>query len=225
MLTRSLWIFFLLGCATSFGGIIVYEGNALPESDGWERLGTFDAERSLEDGWFYHGVSTPGQLDAYQRSLGEFGGAAEFFVEWRVETDADPSLLDSNFTPVVLALGGTSFAHYHVTLTDGRAVLNRSNFVPSVYVSVEVGEPHVYRIELFGDQFFRWLIDGTVVDSGVPVAAYPTAGSEIAWGVRDFDPGHTARWDYIRYGAIPEPATGVLLLAGAFLLRRGTRRS
>ncbi len=220
VLTRSLRIFLILTCTASFGGVIAYDGTLLPENDGWTRLGTLDAVRSVEDGWFSHTVSIPGQLDAYQRSLAEFAGTPEFFVEWRVETDADPSLLDSNLTPVVLALGGTSFAYYHVTMTDGRVLLNRSNFLPPVYVSVEGGEPHSYRIELFGDEFYRWLIDGTVVDSGVPVAAYPTSGSELAWGIHYSVPGHSAQWDYIRYGAIPEPATGALLLLGSFLITR-----
>ncbi len=31
--------------------VIVYEAEVFPENLGWERVGTFDADRSLVDGW------------------------------------------------------------------------------------------------------------------------------------------------------------------------------
>jgi hypothetical protein len=109
-------------------------------------------------------------------------------------------------------------AFYHTTITNGRVRLLRDTDIPLIFVNVEPDVPHTYRIELFGDELYRWLIDGVVVDQGVPEGTYPYDTSVIVWGSRNYEPGITTRWDYIRYGVIPEPATAALLLAGTTLL-------
>ena len=45
-----LWLILLGGMSRA--AVVSYEGDALPEELGWERVGTFGAHRSLEDGRF-----------------------------------------------------------------------------------------------------------------------------------------------------------------------------
>ena len=199
------------------GSVQAYEGDAFPETQGWARVGTLDAQRSLEDGWFVHFVGDAGQLDAYQQSLSGFAGEQAFFIEWRMETNAPSSLLDSSATPVVLSASGGGPSLYHFTITDQRAQLLRDTNIPLVFANIVAGIPHSYRLELFGDQLYSWYVDGVLIDAGIPESAYPAGDSRLIWGTRHFV-DTTTRWDYIRFGTIPEPATALLLLFGGVLL-------
>jgi hypothetical protein len=99
---------------------------------------------------------------------------------------------------------------YHVVMTESAAVLLRDIFIPRVIVPISVGEPHTYRIEVYADEYL-WYIDGVIVDSGVPEAPYPDPNAQIVWGAEvthDSAPTATTAFDYVRFGEIPEPASG-----------------
>ena len=204
--------------------VVTYEADVFPEDTGWERVGTFDAERWIDDGWFYQHAELGawkgeiGETDFYQRSLADFAGAEEFFIEWRVQTDVPSSLFDHANIATVLSAAGTGYAYYHFTITDERVRLLRRSSVPIVFADIQAGVPHAYRLEVYGEDLYAWYIDGQLIDSGVPVAAYPTAGSVLVWGARHNVYDNNTRWDYIRYGVIPEPGTGLLLLLSSFAL-------
>jgi len=192
-----------------------YEGAVFPEALGWERVGTVDADRWLENGWLRHytdlGAWAPGPIgeqDFYRRSISEFVGAPTFFVECRVVTDVPSELFDVSGVATAIVAGGRSGVHYHFTLTDERVRLIRSNFLPITFASIDAAIPHVYRLELHGAELYVWSIDGQVVDAGLPEGAYPAESSVLIWGTSHDEYDNTTRWDYVRYGVIPLDASG-----------------
>ncbi|MBU0718818.1 MAG: PEP-CTERM sorting domain-containing protein [Planctomycetes bacterium] len=207
------------------GASVTYDGDVFPEDVGWERVGSGYVLRTLEAGFLVQVGEEIGFLDGYRRSLTDFVGGETFFIEWRVETDAPSSLLDVSGTPVVVVLGGSGAAFYHTTITDSRVQLYRDTGIPLVYVDIEAGIPHTYRVELQGTASYAWYIDGELVDSGVPEGPYPTTDPQVIWSIRHYEIGNTTRWDYLKYGEIPEPGTVVLLLAGAACIAWRHRRS
>jgi hypothetical protein len=202
--------------------IVTYEGDIFPEEVGWERrlAGTDGAERSLENGWFVQFVDLPdgspgpfGNAEFYRRALADFGGEETFFVEWHVETDAPSSILDSSGTPVAVSAFGTAAANYHFTITDARVQVWRSNFLPILFVDIEPGVSHTYRLELCGQPLcgenqYAWHIDNRLGDSGVAEGPYPNDDSVLIWGAQHYEFDNTTRWDYIRFGRIPEDGSG-----------------
>ena len=213
-MTRFLIAFAFATTGTAYAGIVAYEGDVFPESTGWTRLGTFDAERWLDGGVFSQrvdlGVWVPGPIgetDVYRTPLADFSGVDAFFVEWRVETDAPGSILDVSGTPVVVSAFG-NIANYHVSITNDRVLFNRSNFLPLVYVNIEPGMPHAYRLELFGDTSYSLSLNGRIVDAGIPEGRFTNPESFVLWGVQRHTFDATTHWDYIRFGAIPQDGSG-----------------
>lgn len=217
--------------------VVSFEGDIFPEADGWSReTSLYFSNRSIEQGWLVQQAEivpqNPPNLDLseddfYRRSIAEFTGAEGFFLEWRVVTDG-PRYGFPNVAPASIVAYGFRNVGYHFTIADDQVRLIRDNLLPLVYVDIESGVPHTYRLELYGAESYSFLIDGQVVDSGVPEGAYPTADSAIVFGGRAVHSVEltTVRWDYIRYGVIPEPATGLLLLLGASaIIVRRTQKS
>lgn len=193
-----------------------YEGNVFPEETGWElRLaGTPGAERALVDGWLVQSVDMPedwpephGDAEFYRMSLADFAGAPSFFVEWRAFTDNPEWLLNLSAVPAVVSAAGNA-AVYHTTMTEGTTQLFRRTSIPLVYVGVESGVPHVYRIELHGPGWFVWYIDGQPVESGTPLFPYPDSTAFLIWGAHRSYVDSVTAWDYLRYGVIPTDAGG-----------------
>jgi hypothetical protein len=88
----------------------------------------------------------------------------------------------------------------------------RDIYIPRVIVPISVGEPHTYRVEVYSDEYV-WYIDGVVVDSGVPEAPYPDPNASVTFGAELLSDGYpppptTTAWDYVRFGEIPEDASG-----------------
>ena len=209
------YIAILMAGTAACGQVGTYEGDVFPESAGWDRVGTFDADRWIDGGWFGQYVDLGewapgprGEADYYQRSIAEFAGASTFFVEWRVETNVPSALFDVSGVATALVAGGRSTAFYHFTLTDESVRLIRSNFLPIIFAQVMPVVPHTYRLELYGSERYAWSIDGQMIDSGVPAAAYPADSSVLIWGTSHDVYDNIARWDYIRFGVIPVDGSG-----------------
>ncbi len=209
--------------ASVLAEVVVFEGNALPETLGWERAGSADADRwldpasggDLEGDWFCHycdlGVWAPGPIgetDFYRMSVAPFAGADPWFIEWRVATDAPPVILDTQGTPVAVSAYGNGNALYHFTITDGRIRVVRDTGLPVIYMDIAQGVPHTYRVELRGEQSYAWYLDGELIDSGTPYGMYPLDDSKVIWGARYHHYPTTTCWDYLRYGDMPADASG-----------------
>jgi hypothetical protein len=198
----------------------------LPETVGWERRphDNPQGDRLLRDGWFVQTVRLPdgwpgptGEFDFYRMPLTAFVGVDRFFVEWRAITDNPTWLLDLFQVPAVVSASGNS-STYHTTMTDGMIRVLGRGFVPFTAIDVEPGVAHFYRVEIDGTKSFTWFVDGQVVESGIPHAAYPDPTAFLIWGVgREYVDATTA-WDYIRFGVIPEEASGDFDSDGAVTL-------
>ena len=209
------------------GTPIDYTGDVFPEEIGWERVGTFDADRWLDNGWLYQHVQLGdwapppgGEQDFYQRALADFAGE-RFFIEWRVVTDAPATEIDGVGGSSLSASGGGIL--YHLTIASDRVRLIRGVQYPVVWVDSQPDTAHTYRLEVDGAADFRWFIDTQLITSGVPEGEFPNPAAFLTWGAKYHLSESTNSWDYVMFGAIPEPGTGVLLLGGAGLLLVRTR--
>lgn len=202
----------LLLKAALYADVIIYEGNVHPESVAWERVGTFDADRFLLDGWLIIDVDLGdwapppgGEQDFYTRSISEFTGQP-FFLEWRCMTDAPNSEIPGVGGSALNASGSSVSNHF--TISEDKVRIWRSNTIPFVFVDIEGGVPHIYRIEQYRDQLYIWYVDGEIVDSGVPLGGFPDPSASIIWGSKMWFAESTNEWDYIRFGTIPEDGSG-----------------
>jgi len=205
----------LLAAATARGGVFSYESGSLPLESGWQLLSEFcNPQEWLLDGCLFHhvdscpGVPAPGgQQIGYTRSLADFDGETQFFVEWRVMTDGPKSEF-TGVSPASVSAWSFGDVNYLFVIARDQAKLNRDNFLPIVFVDIEPDVPHTYRLELYGDAVYIWFIDGQVVDSGVPEGPYPSFFPAMNWRTKSWLFPNTTQWDYIRYGTIPQPGSG-----------------
>lgn len=110
--------------------------------------------------------------------------------------------------PSSLVLSGDFGILYHFTIASDRVLFRRDSFVPVVWVDLEPGVPHEYRLNLFGESLYEFYIDGDLIDFGVPEGAYPTGDSRIVFGARSVLIDSDTSWDYIRFGVIPADGSG-----------------
>jgi len=221
-----LFIFASLLGLTGNRAVVVYECDVLPESAGWEReiAGTPGAEREIADGWFVQTVDLPngwtgpdGDFDGYRVTLSAFAAADTFFVEWRAITDNPGWLLDKDATPVAVSAAGNT-PSYHTTSTADAIQLRHTVTVPDIVVPVVPDVPHTVRLEFPTSNSYTWYLDGQEVVSGTSTAPYPDTSSFLIWGVRRSYVDSTTRWDYIRFGVIPQDGSGDYDSDGALTL-------
>ncbi len=191
--------------------VVSSEFTSFPENEGWDILQIHcDPELWVEDGWFFQYVDfcpgdppPGGQQASYRRSLGDFIGQDEFFIEWVVECDAESSEIPWG-GGAALSAWSNGAVNYRFSIAGDLAELVRDNQLPFIEVNITPGMPHTYRLELFGDELYVWYIDGVIVASGVPEGAYPSSNpnmnfrAKAAWGA------NLTRWSYIRYGSLAQ---------------------
>lgn len=229
MLRVTLALALLAAPQAASADVVSYEGDVFPEDQGWERLGTFDADRWLVDGWLVQevdlGVWDPlpgGEQDYYRGLIPQFAGAP-FFIEWRVVTDAPRTEIDGVGGSALAVAGGSVM--YHFTIAADQVRLVRGVPFDNIWVDIEPQVEHTYRLEVNRNVNFEWFIDGELIISEIPEDDFPTADARITWGASMWLTPSRNEWDYVRFGTIPEPATFLLLLGGAGLvLRRRTKR-
>lgn len=185
-----------------------------PVSEGWERLIYYCEPKTWNDrGWYHQQLDLDacppgpgGGRDTYRRSLEAFNGAAQFFLEFRLETDGDQSEIPG-VAPTVVAMGNSFGVIYHVTVARDLVRFIAHFDLPGLFIEIEAGVPHSYRVELYRDRY-AFYIDGHVIDQGAPDGPFPAHDSDVPWqGESWYLPCHNA-WDYIRYGVIPVDGSG-----------------
>jgi hypothetical protein len=186
--------------------VFSYEGNSFPDEEGWFRYNGMD--RWLESGWLFRhaqlceGCPGPsGENDSYGGLLNQFANASVFFVEVVLETNGQPQFVHN--TPSGFAVTNHLGASYHFTVGNDE-VLFRRYAVPFVYVELESGSPHRFRLELYGETSYILFIDDEVADSGVPEAEFfPGVNPGIVFWAQYYGEEHITQLDYLRFGPIP----------------------
>jgi len=205
----------LATAAIARGGVFSYESDVLPTNGGWELIQAFcEPQEWLDGGCLFHHVEScdafpppGGQQFDYTRSLADQEGETAWFVEWRVMTDGDRSEF-TGVAPAALVAGSFGPVNYGFTIARDQAKLNRDNLLPIVFVDIEPGVPHTYRLELYDAARYVWFIDGIIVDSGIPEGAFPSFFPAINWRTKSWLLPNTTQWDYIRFGTIPQRSSG-----------------
>lgn len=193
---------------------VSYEADGtFPEEEGWQRSAYGGgAERSFEDGCLVldaGGVS--GIIDNYYILRDLDPGPGEVFrMEWRLRVD------EAEYPDPVVAV--TSYGGGMVDLTyTGEAV--RSVF-EDITIPIEAGLFHEYVLTSGDMATYELAIDGQVVHTGQFVGTM--WDSIVAWGDSFYDASSASRWDYVRFGVVPEPSA-VLVLALAAVAVTSTR--
>ena len=205
----------LLLAPSVFGDVFSDEADSFPTEAGWEVGQNYcDPEEWVADGRFWQHVDTceedpppGGQQSSYERLLLEYVGAESFFVEWKMETDGDSSQMVYG-APATFTVWSSGTVNYRFTIARDRVKLNRDNTLPLVFVDIEPSVPHTYRLEHEGSTWYRWYIDGIIVDEGVPEGPYPSNTPGIKFRARYYFSESTAQWYYMRWGHTPTPGSG-----------------
>lgn len=196
--------------------VATFEGFSFPEDEdnSWEYTPVCQPQRWVRDGWLFQHVEVgcggpnAGDIDRYQRSLADFVGEEHFFIEFRMETDGDRSEIPG-VAPAALAAGGFFGISYDFVISRDLLRFQRDDFQVTVFVEIEPGVPHTYRLELHGaDEYFVY-IDGEEINSGVPGGQYPSDEHDVmAWRAKAWFLPNTTQWDYVRIGTTPQVGSG-----------------
>jgi len=185
---------------------IAYEGNDFPENEGWTRH-TYagGAERWLEDGSL--AIDTTGDLeitDWYSHSDIRGPGLGETFVaEWRLRVDESLVYYNADLTIARPDLPGDLTIEHttdHIRIFDDWTTID-----------ITPGEFHSYRLESQDMDAYTLFIDGVPVYDGyfqTPSVLDPF----LAFGDAIRGAGSLSRWDYVRFGIVPEPCSLILLV-------------
>lgn len=199
---------------SAFAQVFTSEFLSEPVSEGWDVGVVYcDPDTWNDSGWYYQQLDLEacppgpgGGRDSYRRSLEPFNGVAEFFGEFRVQTDGDRSEIPGG-APALLAIGNFGGVHYHMTVARDLVQFFRDADLPIFLIEVEPGVPHTFRIEHDPDRF-AFYIDGYLIDEGPPEGPFPAYDPSISWRGRSWYLPCENAWDYIRYGVTPADASG-----------------
>ncbi|MBU0638556.1 MAG: hypothetical protein KKB50_06800 [Planctomycetes bacterium] len=190
---------------------ITYEGNDLPENEGWTRV-TYNGEayRWIEDGALViDSLHDPRIEDLANMERWMDPEPGELYVaEWRLLVDEGSGNSDAG---VAIA---RSFEPGFVVFYFGPDLA--WNGLDNLWWDIEPGVFHTYRFESYDVVDFDFFIDGQLVQEGTFQDAASNQ-SFISFGDRIDGQASLSRWDYVRFGVVPEPSAFVLALATLML--------
>ncbi len=206
---------------------VAYEGDAMPEDVGWTRhwgdeFGSHHggADRRLEDGALVlDSLASDRIYDYYEVDrLIDPGLGERFVAEWRLRVD-EPS---DDWDAVVVVARDEPAGHVELCLaTDGL-------YIPTEHLTLPVdpGVFHAYRFESNDMQVYDLYLDGALLHEGefqeISLLQSYVAFGDGAQGARSL-----SRWDYFRFGAVPEPsacALAAVVATAAFQRSIGNRK-
>ncbi len=221
----------LAGSAVAEPYWVAWEGDCLPEEQGWTRFwGDWDgayhgsgAVRTIADGVMtMDSLYDPGVYDlAHMHRPIDPAMGETFIAEWRLCVDAVVGGGPLPSDPVV-----TIYSDQQTLLAFRYSADGVRNFFEwELFVPLTLGTFNSFRVESTDMQAYTFWVNGAFAFSG---EFRPSAGSsEFAWGDSCQGVASLTHWDYVRFGAVvPEPATGpaLLLLLAACCARRRPRR-
>jgi hypothetical protein len=210
-------VLLVAGCASVAGADpywIAWEGDDFPENQGWTRVwGNWDGQyegpgaiRTLEDGiltydslyddgvYDFSKIYRPGQMDP--------GPGEVFVMEWRLKVDqvegwfTDPGVVVSSDEAWVL---GLDFGYDRVF----------SAFEDYLEIPFTPGVFHAYRVVSADMRAYDLFIDDELAHYGT--FKHLVGPSEVGWGDGVQGAASLHRWDYFRFGVVPEPSSAWLL--------------
>lgn len=195
---------------------IAYEGNDFPENQGWtHRVFGGGAIRFLDQGHLvidsrastqiadFYEIERPGNIDPDPGEL--------FVMQWRLRVDEV-----SGPSPYDLSVGvdsdeswlvGFQFAEDHLI----------SAFESGVVIPFAPGEFHAYELRSFDMRTYDFFLDGQLVRRGSFRQLVST--SRVGWGDGTQGAASLSRWDYFRFGVVPEPGSAFLFASALVALR------
>lgn len=192
---------------------VSYEGNDLPENEGWTHTpGNPPAERSIDDGSLFIDSRVPGGTtdgNAMYRPDGFDPGPGEMFVmQWRIKVHESP-LWDAGvfFSSDELFAVGFGFSENSMI----------SDYEPSIRIEYAPGVYHSFELRSEDMRHYVLTMDGAPVIDGVFSESF--YGPSLGFGDLA-SPESLGQWDYFRFGVVPEPESLMLALAGCALLMR-----
>jgi hypothetical protein len=224
-LTASCLVFALgIAQASATPYWVAWEGDDYPEDRGWERIHYGDdgpaANRSLHDGVMtIDGLASIEIIDSYviERALSPTPGEM-FIAQWRLRVDEVLANPIDPFDPG-LAIYGDDGSGFDMHIGRDRFNLPYEHrtifFQPGVF--------HEWELRSADMSTYALYMDGALQHSGL-FAGPGAGGSQVYWG--DFIAGAASLsdWDYFRFGVVPEPNSGSLLLALLFWGRATSKR-
>jgi hypothetical protein len=193
---------------------VAWEGNDFPENEGWERGHFGDngptAERSLTDGIMtLDGRASIDIVDGYVRQRQINPGPGEvFLVQWRLRVDDVLAHPLAPYDPAVIVYSDDG---WEVILEAGEAVGH--SLLEQFSFPMEPGVFHHWELRSSDMRSYDLFIDGALVYAGQFVPA--VRRSQVEWGDLTAGAASSSRWDYFRFGVVPEPATWMLVGLGA----------
>jgi hypothetical protein len=188
---------------------IAYEGNDFPENEGWAHIWSLPlAIRWIEDGSLVIDSRASGRTNDWYEWYPEWmnPGPGELFVaEWRLKVD---ELTIGWRDPSVGVFGddswGVGFNFNEDTITSVFEDDVSAQFEPHVF--------HDFELRTADMRAYRLYIDGSLAIQGAFWDSLTL--STVLWGDTVSGGASLARWDYFRFGVVPEPASfgGIVLL-------------
>lgn len=185
---------------------IAYEGDDFPENQGWTRItGPLGgAQRSIENGSLVLDSRASIRIvDAYSRELGgqlDPDPGELFIIQWRLKIEeviglrdvAVAVFSDQNWAVALLMNEDTVFSVFEPGVT--------ATFSPGVFHEFELRSGNMRSYKLYIDDVLA--IDGFFWKS--------LSSSAVDWGDIVQGASSLSRWDYVRFGVVPEPSSGLL---------------
>ena len=181
---------------------IDWEGDDWPENQGWERTvyGGGD-QRWFEDGSLVlDGRASIDISDFYRRAApSDPLPGEEFRVEWRLWVGDIPGFPDPAIT-VEAQEHGVVFLEYQETRIY--------SLFEGVYIDFAPRAFHDYVLRSEDMLSYSLYVDGAPAYNGVFVGSFPH--SRLNWGDCTQGASSLSKWDYVRFGIVPEPSAGLL---------------
>ena len=197
---------------------IAYEGNDFPENVGWRRVFGDEngpqqggAVRRIENGVLILDSLRHNQIfDFYdvERQIDPDPGEV-FLMQWRLQIDK----VVGRYDPTVGVFSDESW----VVGFEFSENSIRSLFERPLQATFEPGVFHDFEFRSDDMRTYRLEIDGKLALEGD--FSHVASSSRVGWGDGIQGAASFSRWDYFRFGVVPEPSTGTMWMLILFHLR------
>ncbi len=204
---------------------LTYEGDDLPENEGWERHwgnddGSHEGEgaiRTLADGILT--MDSMYDLRVYDYACHYLYGELDpdpgelFVAEWRVMVD---ETIGDGYDAKV-GISSDDDWQLGIALFPDHII---SKFEDDVEIPIEPDVFHEYRILSWNMLTYDLYIDGDLAHQGT--FWHGSLASKFGWGDCVSGAANLSHWDYVRFGVVPEPSSLLMLIALCGCARRNS---